>query len=451
MLRSACLAMSLVLCPVSLAQAQTLTPNDMRAAAIRAVGVGDARAALTLTDALLARDAGDSVALNVRSRALRNLGQYAAAEKAGRQAWSIADTPAEKFSAATLVAQALASDGKKTRAQFWLRRAAHNAPSENRRRQAIRDFRYVQASNPLQTSLSFNISPTSNANNGSTTDTFNWFGLPLTLNGTARALSGVQYSASGAFRYRLKESATAKTDLTLSLQHQTYSLSSEAKSIAPDAKGSDFAFTAAQLTLGREWITGRGAKKRFTGTRLTLGKNWYGGDALTDYARIGAYTRFQVSPTSIAQVGLDLETQKRHDGGGDTANAVALDGTLYRTLANGARVSFGGNLRRSVSDRDDLDFTFGSVVASYQLPKPVLGAFVTLRGELAVREFDDSPYTIDGRRDVTKGLGLELFFAETDFYGFAPTVSLNGNTRDSDVDLYDTRNLGVEVGFRSVF
>jgi hypothetical protein len=144
-----------------------------------------------------------------------------------RKAWNGSSTPSERFGASMVMAQALSTSGAKTRAQLWLRRAAQNAPNENFKDIAIRDFRYVQRTNPWSTELSFAAAPSSNVNNGSARSTTRLFDLPFEfqLSGTARALSGIQYNAGFATRYRIAESQSSQSDLLFRFDHRTYTLS----------------------------------------------------------------------------------------------------------------------------------------------------------------------------------------------------------------------------------
>jgi len=148
-----------------------LTPGEMHVAANRALQSGNPGAALLLADALLERDPQDLTALLLKARAARDQSRFRTAIKTARQAWSISRAPEERYASALIMAQALSSSGAKTRAQLWLRRAAQNAPDEALKRLAVRDFRYVRDTNPFSTQLRFSITPNSNINNGSKSDT----------------------------------------------------------------------------------------------------------------------------------------------------------------------------------------------------------------------------------------------------------------------------------------
>src|SRR5690606_32918062 len=120
-----------VLLAAASAQAQplVLTPDQMRQAGFAALTARQPGDALDVTDLLLRRDPGDVSALILKSRALRDLGRYPAAQGAARTAWARADNEAERYGAGLAMAQALASQGARLRAQFWLRRAVQAAPT----------------------------------------------------------------------------------------------------------------------------------------------------------------------------------------------------------------------------------------------------------------------------------------------------------------------------------
>jgi hypothetical protein len=99
-----------------------ISPVEMEKAAKLSLAAGADLQALTLAEALLARNGQDATAHMIRSRALRNLGEFGKAHTAALSGWRYARTVGEKYSAALLAAQALSSDGKRTRAQLWLRR-----------------------------------------------------------------------------------------------------------------------------------------------------------------------------------------------------------------------------------------------------------------------------------------------------------------------------------------
>ncbi len=189
-----------------------LSVEQMQLAAELNLRNGNVERALAFADALLARDAQDVTASLVRSHALRMKGEFAQAQASARSAWRLANSANLKFNAATLMAQSLSSEGKRTRAQLWLRRAREVAPSERHAAQAAQDFRYVRQRNPWQTHLSFSLAPNSNINNGSANDRsvalYRVFtplfgaGTEVDLGASSQALSGFEAGIDLHSRYR---------------------------------------------------------------------------------------------------------------------------------------------------------------------------------------------------------------------------------------------------------
>lgn len=255
---AALVAASLLYAPVTLAQ-QSLTPDQMRSAALTAIQSGQPATALQAADALLLRDETDVTALVVKARAAKDLGQLDIAHAAAAQAWAKAETQPERFDSARVMAQVLASQDKRTRAQLWLRRAAQHAPDVQSKQVAAREYRYVTSRNRVNTQFNLSIAPNSNINNGSVQDTtqiFDFFTqdyVTARLGGAARALSGVEGNLGATLRYSLAESVAFRTDLIVQGSTRRYRLSNEAKTIAPTAKGADFALDSLNLGLVHRW------------------------------------------------------------------------------------------------------------------------------------------------------------------------------------------------------
>ncbi|MDV7141919.1 surface lipoprotein assembly modifier [Tropicimonas sp. TH_r6] len=441
------------------AETVTLSPVEMRDAAVLSLETGNAEQARRLTDALLGRDSADVEAMVLNSRALRDLGQYDAALEQARAAYRLAETDPEIYAAALARAQALSSLGARTRAQLWLRMASEHAPNEEARARAIRDFQYVRSRNRWNTRLSFSLAPTSNVNDGSTHDTISYGGLQgVVLDGAARALSGLSYSGRVTTRYRFSEGKHHQTEVGLHLFHESYILSDEAQEIAPDAEGDDFAYSSVAIGLRHKWRPGDWRTPlEFS---LLYGRGWYGGE---DYSR---YTRSSVGRPFI----LSKSTLLRIEAGGEhfyrviddaTQRSYHAGATLLHEFENGGglRLSFG--LRDSHSDLGSLDYTRKLAGIAYTLPKPVAKARATLEFDYEQKLYDAFP-TLDTvgpfivlrdteRLDHRRALGLSLFFDQVDYYGFSPTVTLRHAETQSTDDRYDTVDTGVHFGFRSNF
>ena len=426
------------------------SPSDIRQLAIQALIQGDAQTAFDLTSALLVRDPSDVDALLLRSRAARNLGDAKTAKSAARDAWKAADTDRTRYAAALANAQALSSDGARTRAQWWLRRAIQIAPNDDLKAKAARDFQYVRGQNPWSTQLSFTASPSSNVNGGSSSETVSIYDLPFdfVLQGTSRALSGIEYSFGFSTRYDLKKSAKSRTSLSFAASHKTYSLSEDAKKIAPDAKGSDFALTQVSTGLSQDWVAPSG---RFAlNGQLGLNKVWYGGEPLSQSVTLTGGARYAFTQNLSTNLSATHEWQEGLGGRGD---ADVLRGTLSTTYklptGDGLKLSLGQTT--STSSAAYLDYDETSASLTYALAKPIWGTRLQLGLDGRHRHFDETTVSFGDRDDFTYGAQATVTLDSFDYYGFVPTVTVRAEETDSNLAIYDKDSVDIRIGLKSRF
>lgn len=429
-----------------------LTPVQMRALAAKRLARGDVGMARALAQALLRRDPRDFSALLLLSQSERALGQGDAAQAAAARAWDQAETPEERYAAAMVRAQALASDGHRTRAQLWLRRASEEAPDRATRARAIRDFKYVRLRNPWSTQLSFSVAPTDNVNNGSARDSFTIDGLPFEfiLSGAAQALSGVELRFGVDTRYRLAETPRRATDLLLHFDHASYRLSGEAKEAAPGVEGRDFATSSLSAGLSQRIMFNDKANELVLTGRA--GQNWYGGDPYGHFLRGEARLSHTLNARNRLTGGVTLEARR---GDGAPEADVGLMSLSWDHAWTGGQMSLYGVATRSVSDvmsADYRDLRLGARIA----PKMdwldgALGADPAFTLEARARDFDASPYTFDGRRDEELMAGVEVVFRDVDYYGFSPVLTVESAVTSSNVALHESARTGLELSIRSAF
>lgn len=430
----------------------TLSPDQLRVIAGQSAQRGLSGQALQMADALLLRDADDLQAHLIRSRAARDLGEFTIAREAAQQAWRLAATDAEKYAASLAMAQAQASDKKRTRAQVWLRRAAHHAPDEVSRRVAERDYRYVRSRNPWSTQFSVTIAPRSNINNGSTEDvvtiTIDDHPFPFQLQGTARALSGMEYALGASLRYRLAQTPRSRTDLSFGASYRTYTLSDKAEEIAPSAEGSDFASGRVFAGLTREelFLDGRLGLS----LDLAVGRNTYGGAPLEDHVRAGARLRYSVTPRLAVQGGVWRRTAQGHgdrpDNSGWTVSADLF--TMLKTRDRlGLSLSHGWNEGAA----DYLTYESTRVAIRYTLDEPVWNTALSFGLGYTAKSHPESVYSADGRIENSADISMTARFDQVDYYGFVPQVTLSARRTDSNISLYDSEDFGLSVGIRSAF
>lgn len=473
---AAALALCLTLCGGA-AWARTLTPDALREAAVLALSRGEAQAALAMAEALLERDGTDAAALALRSRARRDLGHHDGALRDARTAWAAATTRQDRYRAAMLRAQALSSRGNRTRARFWLRRAAEIAPSDAAARQARRDLRFVRARDPLSVRLSFGISPTDNVNAGNSSAEVTYLGDTRRPVGTSRALPGTRVTLGTDLRYRLRQRPNVEDHATASLLHQTYRLNDRARDIletdlvslgvdpetgeivrtTPDhgVDGGDFAYSALAFGLERRFTPGPG--RGLYDISVEMGRDWYGGAPYSRFFEAGAGTTAALGPRSTVALGLTGRATRRETGGEDGIGRATLDARLDHRLESGARLVLAADLRESRSGAVAFDYREAGLGISYIHGDPVLGAAVTLSAEIAASDFGDWPFALGApsgdptRRDLTLGAGIDMVLPALSRWGFAPAIGLTARERRSNVDIVEYEQISIGVSLRSIF
>lgn len=429
----------------ALAQA-TLAPDDARLAAAKLLSAGHPQAAFDITTVLIRRDPGDAASLIVHAQALRTLKNYGGAQAAGRQAWRAADTKFEKYGAALAVAQALSSDDRKTRAQFWLRRAAQVAPTERMRARAVRDYRFVRTTNPWSVNFSFGINPSNNVNNAPRDNTLVLGGLIFT-DTSAVPISGFEIQSDALLRYNFSEEQKSRYYISLRLTESHVVFTDDTIPVGADA--SDFSFRRLETQLGRDFIAGPG-KPRQT-VSVSVGRLWTGGSVLADELRF-SWSQMYKRPknrdfTWVAEIGYS----DRKDNSIRSGVTATLRGKWSRSLASGDRLSWDAAIGRSDTDSASNTHSNLSLGVQYTLAKPVLGAQVHLALSNQFSRYDDPLYGPAPRSDEKTSISGSLLFVDFDTYGFAPKLTLEASQTNSNVTRFETRNFGLNIGFQSLF
>ncbi|RBI86628.1 hypothetical protein DRV85_04135 [Rhodosalinus halophilus] len=432
------------------AEPVALGPEAMRQLAAEAIEAGQPELALPITAALLDRDAEDGAALLLRARALRDSGRYDEAADAARAAWGLSETGATRHLSALAMAQALASSQRRTRAQWWLRRAVHHAPTPEMRRRAIEDFRYVQARNPWSTEFSFSIAPRSNVNNGSARSATRLYDLPLDfrLDGSAQALSGTEVAGGANTRYRLSESRLHRTDLLLRAHYRTYRLSSEARSKAPNAKGSDFAFGSLAASFAHE--ARRDAESPPWWVAASAGQTWYGGDPYTRFLQLSGTQNWTLGSRTGANLSVTAEGQQGL-GGTPDSRSLRVGAGVTRVLDGGSRLRLGLAATASRSDAASREFDRIEASARLSLARPVLSMDLNMGFTIAEDHFPQAVFGTGSRTDSEIALEITADLPAIEYHGFIPSLTLRAARTDSNLGLHDTEEVGLQLGWRSAF
>jgi hypothetical protein len=455
-MRMAWRAVAAALCVASLgfggpAQAEPIKLGyaDLQKVTFLLLRQGRAEQALAFAKAMLAQRPEDSAVLALKSRAERDLGRNPAAIASARQAWASAQTGPERYTAAMALAQGLASDQQKFRAQFWLRRAMQEAPTPLARRIAEQDFGYVRKRSRLSVQIDASLQPNSNVNNGSSASTMYFLGLPFVLSGGARALSGLEASAGVTLRYRLAENTTGKTDLRFTARDKQVFLSSAAKALAPAAQNGDYAFAATEVGLDRKWLFAQGRAEG--NASVTLGRNWYGGEDLSTYYRLSGGATVTLAPQWQGFAMGQIERQDRLDDTRQSADLQTLALGVSHRLANRdyLRLTLTGTEASSASSA--VDHSAVSASLDWALAKPVLGSKLRLGLTAEQRDYDRSPFSSTGRHDTLLAASAEFALEQVDYMGFIPVISLEASRTDSNISLYQGNSLGLGLSIQSKF
>lgn len=441
---------------LAVARAEELSPDELRTRAAEAYDAGRPDVALSWAQALVKRDESDFEAQLLRARAARDLSDWTEARAGAAALRGLAASDDQSFAAAMISAQVASSQGHHGIAQFRLRQAMQASPSENLRKIAERDFLYVRARNPWAADLSFSISPVSNLNNGSrqATGTFDlpFFGVvEAELQGSAQALSGTEFSKSLSLRYRLHEGAQRQqTDAILSLTHSGFALSEDARDKAPDADGADFAFGTAQLSLAHRGVAGD--PKRPYQLAFSLGKTWYGGEQYTDFADLSGAQSWVLGGGTAVVISAGLRDETALDTRTADSDSWRVGAGWRQTVGEaGHRLSLDLSRSQRSSDRASLDYGSWTAGARVALAQPVLGVGIEFGLTAGVRDYARGPVAGQGRLDTTLGAQITAEFQQLDYYGFVPTLTLQGERTESDYGQYDADEFGLKLGLRSAF
>jgi len=424
----------------------TLEPEAARLTAAQLLSRGHAQAAAQITDVLVLRDPKDSTSLILNAHARRTMGDNTRARQAARQGWQTADRPVERYGAAMAMAQALSSDGAKTRAQFWLRRAAHVAPDARTRARAIRDYRYVSTTNPWSVNLSFSFDPSDNVNGAPSDNTFVLGGLIFT-NPTAVPISGVVLRQNTALRYNFGISSTERNFVALNWT-ESHTVFTD-NDVPLGVSASDFAFRRVQAQFGRDFTTGPEAPRQTLS--LSIGRLWSANDPLADEVKVDWRQTYARPEQRLFSWNAGFGYSHRKDSDLRSGVTATLGSYWARPTASGGRLSWNAEVGRTDTDSRALTHTTLSAGVQYTFAEQVLGATAQIALNAQAKQYDDPLYGPDPRADLGAVVSTSLVFTDFDTYGFAPKLTFEARKTNSNITRFETENFGLNMGFQSLF
>lgn len=447
------------------AQAQAvLTADALRAAAVAALdadAIGDAR---QFAEALLQRDPADVVARTILTRIAFAADDPAAARAQAAALWRASDDPDQRYDAARLAALAAAEEGRFTLSQFWLRRALTVAPDAAALQQTVADFRAVRDRNPWTLNLGLAISPSDNVTGGTDVEVIEIDGeplylgpLPLSPSAIDRAYGGVAFSPDIRLSYRLRQEGGAQTSIWGLVQGRTVVLSDAA---LRDLEGEeyegeqitarDFSFAQALVGVQHETRTA-GAGQTWS---AHLGRVWQRGEHSEDLANIGYSRQFRLDPRSALILAGNLEYRWHADDPDRDSLRRMLRVRHVQVLENAMRLRLDLSLTEATSDHDANNYTRLTLGAAVTPDDVLPGIDLTLRASTTFTRFPDYAFfdpIPGGREDRQIALGVDMTFDRFSYAGFSPTLSIEAQRTESNVNQFESAGVDFNFGIVSSF
>lgn len=438
------------------------TPAQLQTSAEEALIAGDPDTTLTLARQLL-QEAPDSYAGHMLlALALSDLGEHNAAAQSARRAYRVATTESDKLQAARLSGTARFDAGQFGRSELWLRRAINHVQTEDEAGRIVIAFREAQAANRLSMRFNASAAPTDNINDGSSTGVICFEGnnnecvLELDAAEDKLPLSGIEFSGSAQFDYRLAQSSKQTTTVSALLFGQAYRLSSEARDLlasspSENVRGvtaSDFATLVAQVSLAQRQTNFSPLGP--TRVAVNFGKFWRGGEALVTYQDLILTQQVPLNPSNSLSFQASVRNQ-------DAISPILADSDIYEvTAAYGTRRPNDDRLRLTFAVKHSAagsENTFDEYRTGidYTFDQSVFNTRWTYSFELGYRTYEEFSLTFDGRRDRFATMGADVIFEGVSYFGFSPNMSFEVTRTDSDVVSAISSQVQASFGISSNF
>ncbi|WP_164659942.1 M48 family metallopeptidase [Tropicibacter sp. Alg240-R139] len=435
----------------------TLTLDQAYQAAIEALRIGQPDVTVALTHGLLQASPKNPVLHYLQATAYARMNEPEEGRQAATLAYRNSKQQEALFQSAQLAARLSLQAGRPTMAQFWLRRTAVHAPNEKAKELIAADYKQLRRINPWAFRIRAEIKPTDNVNNGADTALQIIDGVPVVgqLSGSAQALSGVFGIVDVTSAYRLRQSADSMTSVGGRLYVQRVSLSSEAKALAPDITGSQFASTYGEISVRHAMIVGPAENLGSAAVDVATGTSWFGGERSYNFARLGGERTWRMAGGAQLRLNAMVETRFAERYGTNDANIVGIGAQYLRPVGQGNRISVSMAYRDSRARWFTGTYRAASVRVAYDLGQAIgpakLSAGLVL-GYSDYPEYAVSIFAVPGGRQDTSIYGdLSLFFDKYDYAGFAPMLRVRTGKKDSNVSRFDIREFSVSLGIESKF
>ncbi len=432
------------------AAGQGTAPN-LQQQAEAALTNGQPTQAIALAQSMLAGNPDSYAAFFLTALAQSELGQFQQSAQSAGQAFRVARSPDEKVQAARLAASARFRLQQFTRAEWWLRRAANNARTDEDFDNIGREFQNIRRNNPLSIWVNFSAAPSDNINNGSEDDFFQLEGLPFIfdLPPDQRALSGIEFAGDVQLSYRISQGPRQQTNLGAYIYGRTFALSDEAQDSVPDLSGSDFALTLIDLSVTHERLIFDQLGP--SSAALNFGKSHYSGEPLWNYWKVTLGQGFTVDDSSTFSLFASFQDQAAQLESQRDTEISEITGRYATSLANDDQLQFA--LTGRLNDTSDAETTYEEYQANidYTISQPVFGANWSFNLGLGHINYDEFTLSLDGRQDNYVSLGGTVTFPDISYFGFSPSLSITAKRTESDVSQFTSSQVQGRLGIQSNF
>ncbi|WP_165759826.1 tetratricopeptide repeat protein [Falsiruegeria litorea] len=435
----------------------TLTLDQAFRTAIEALRTGQPTVTVALTHGLLKANPKDPVLHYLQAQAYARMNEPEEGRQAAALAYRNSKDQDSLFQSAQLAARLSLQAGRPTMAQFWLRRTAVHAPNEEAEKLIAADYKQLRRINPWAFRIRAEIKPTDNVNNGADTALQIIDGVPVVgqLSGSAQALSGAFGIVDVTTAYRLRQSAESMTSVGGRLYVQRVSLSSEAKALAPNVTGSQFASTYGEVSVRHAMIVGPAENLGSAAVDVATGTSWFGGERSYNFARLGGERTWRMAGGAQLRLNALVETRFAERYGSNDANILGIGAQYVRPVGSGNRISISMAYRDSRARWFMGTYRSASVRVAYDLGQAIGPAKLSAGLVLGYSDYPNyavSIFTVPGGRQDKSIYGdLSLFFDEYDYAGFAPMLRVRTGKKDSNVSRFDIREFSVSLGIESKF
>ena len=248
-------------------------------------------------------------------------------------------------------------------------------------------------------------------------------------------------------RYNFAEQTTKRNFVSLlwSESHVVFS-DSDAPAGVDEA---EFSYRKIETTFGRDFITGPG-KPRQT-VSLRFGQIWSVGSTPAHEVRLDWRQIYDRPQGRQFAWDASLGYSDRKDSDLRSGVTGTLGAQWSRPLQSGSRLGWQAEIGRTDTDSRALTHTRLNFGVQYTHAEPILGAVAQVGMAAELRRYDDPLYGPEARRDARGTLSASLLFVDFDTYGFAPKLTLEASQTDSNISRFETQNLGLQIGFQSLF